>query len=255
MKIKRISPPLFVSVLSLIAFFTLWEALVRANVIPSFLLPPPSAVLREGFSMTQSGTLQADVLLSTTRVLIGFFLSSVFAIPFGLLLGQSAFMRTLFMPVISLIRPLPSMSWIPLSMIWLGIGESQKYAIVFMGSFTSILIYVIDAALKVEQDLILAAENMGANKKTILFSILLPGAMPYILSGLKVALAIAWTCIISAEMVGAHEGLGFRIWTAKDYNNTAQVLVGMAGISFTVLLLDRLFQFAENKLTPWAKKS
>ncbi len=244
-----------ISAASLAGFFLVWEMLVRANVIQSFLLPPPSAVFKEGLSMLQTGTLQADVLLSTTRVLIGFFLSAAFAIPFGLLLGQSSFLRTAFMPVISLIRPLPSMSWIPLSMIWLGIGENQKYAIVFMGSFTSILIYVIDAALKVEHDLILAAENMGANKKTILLHILLPGAMPYILSGLKVALAIAWTCIISAEMVGAHEGLGFRIWTAKDYNNTAQVLVGMAGISFTVLLIDRLFQIAEHKLTPWAKKS
>lgn len=244
-----------ISSLSLAGFFILWETLVLTNVIPAFLLPPPSAVFKESLSMMQSGTLQADVLLSTKRVLIGFLLSSAFAIPFGLLLGQSAFMRTLFMPVISLIRPLPSMSWIPLSMIWLGIGESQKYAIVFMGSFTSILIYVIDATLKVDNDLILAAENMGANRKTILFSVLLPGAMPYILSGLKVAIAIAWTCIISAEMVGAHEGLGFRIWTAKDYNNTAQVLVGMAGISLTVFVLDRLFYFAEHKFTPWMKKS
>lgn len=243
------------SFLSLLSFFVLWEVVVRLGIIQAYHLPPPTSVLGEAVRMIREGTLQADVFISTRRVLIGFLLSSLVAVPLGLWLGQSQLFRTWLSPIISLIRPLPSMSWIPLSMIWLGIDEAQKYAIVFMGSFASILVYVIDATLKVDADYIWAARNMGASRKTILLEVLLPASLPYILSGLKVALAIAWTCIISAEMVGAHEGLGFRIWTAKDYNNTAQVLVGMGGISFTVFGMDQAFRWIERKLTPWQKSS
>jgi len=138
-------------------------------------------------------------------------------------------------------------------MLWLGIGETQKYAIVFMGSFAPLLVYVIDAVRRVDPLIIKAAKNLGAGRLQVLKEVILPGALPHILSGLKVVLAVAWTCIISAEMVGASQGLGFRIWNAKSWNNTPQVLLGMVGISVTVLTIDVLFKTVEKRLIPWER--
>ena len=138
-------------------------------------------------------------------------------------------------------------------LFWLGIDEQQKYAIVFMGCFASVLVYTTDATMRVDATLALAARNLGASRLQVLRFVVLPGALSNILSGLKVVLAIAWTCVISAEMVGANSGLGFRIWTAKEWSDTGQVLVGMLSISITVLLLDIMFRGIERLLVPWER--
>jgi taurine transport system permease protein len=195
-----------------------------------------------------------DIRMSASRVLMGFLLSVVIGIPGGLILGMSSTVRAALNPVISIIRPLPALSWIPLSMLWLGIDEQQKYAIVFMGCFASILVYTTDATMRVDPILRRAARNLGASQAQVMWHVILPGALPDILSALKVILAIAWTCVISAEMVGANSGLGFRIWTAKEWSDTGQVLVGMIGISVTVLFLDILFRGLEKLLLPWQRK-
>jgi taurine transport system permease protein len=194
-----------------------------------------------------------DIRMSATRVLTGFVLSAVVGVPVGLVMGMSPVIRASLNPIVSLIRPLPALSWIPLSMLWLGIDEQQKYAIVFMGCFASVLVYTTDATMRVDATLALAARNLGASQLQVLRFVVLPGALPNILSGLKVVLAIAWTCVISAEMVGANSGLGFRIWTAKEFSDTGQVLVGMLSISITVLLLDILFRGLERLLVPWER--
>jgi taurine transport system permease protein len=196
-----------------------------------------------------------DIKMSATRVLAGFLLSVVIGVPFGLIMGMSSTVRAALNPIISMIRPLPALSWIPLSMLWLGIDEQQKYAIVFMGCFASILVYTTDATMRVDPILRRVARNLGASQAQVMRHVILPGALPDILSALKVILAIAWTCVISAEMVGANSGLGFRIWTAKEWSDTGQVLVGMIGISVTVLLLDILFRGLERLLLPWTRKA
>ncbi|MEN8166692.1 MAG: ABC transporter permease [Pseudomonadota bacterium] len=242
--------------LGLLAFLGGWELLVRLGVIDPFFLPAPSAVL-ERMTQLASGpeaVLWHDIRMSASRVLTGFTLSTLVGVPFGLLMGMSPGVRAAFNPIVSIIRPLPALSWIPLSMLWLGIDEQQKYAIVFMGSFASVLVYTTDATLRVDQTLIAAARNLGASRLQVIRHVVLPGALPNILSGLKVVLAIAWTCVISAEMVGANSGLGFRIWTAKEWSDTGQVLVGMLSISITVLLLDILFRGLERLLLPWQRE-
>ncbi|HHQ40940.1 MAG TPA: ABC transporter permease [Chromatiales bacterium] len=233
-----------------------WEGAVRGGLIDPFFLPPPSDVVRRALEMTTGpdAVLLDDIRISAVRVLTGFALSAAVGVPFGLVMGMSATVRAALNPVISIIRPLPALSWIPLSMLWLGIGEKQKYAIVFMGCFASVLVYTTDATLRVEPVLRLAALNLGASRWQVMRHVVLPGALPDILSGLKVVLAIAWTCVISAEMVGANSGLGFRIWTAKEWSDTGQVLVGMLSISLTVLVLDILFRGIERLLVPWRRE-
>lgn len=236
-----------------ISFVTLWELAVLVGLIDRDYLPPPSSLFGEVIRMLKEGNpvLLVDIVVSAKRVLVGFAISALVGVPLGILMGIAPTLKALLDPIISIIRPLPAMSWIPLSMLWLGIDDAQKYAIVFMGCFASVLVYTVDATLRVDSTLIWAARNLGAKRIAIIRHIILPGALPNIISGLKVVLAIAWTCVISAELVGATSGLGFRIWTAKDQFNTSLVLLGMVCISVTVLVLDIIFRFFERLALPW----
>jgi taurine transport system permease protein len=239
-----------------VSFVSLWELAVRIGLIDAMFLPPPSALLREVGGMVKQGNalLLKDIAVSAQRVLIGFFLSALVGVPLGIAMGVSRTVKGFLDPVVSIIRPLPAMSWIPLSMLWLGIDESQKYAIVFMGCFASVLVYTTDATRRVDPVLVHAARNLGAGRVAVIRHVVLPGALPSILSGLKVVLAIAWTCVISAELVGASVGLGFRIWNAKDNFNTPLVLLGMVCISVTVLVLDLVFRLVEWGALPWLRE-
>lgn len=236
---------------SVVVFVVVWEGLTAAGVINPAFFPSPSRMTTEAGKLIASFEIFRHVWASTQRVLLGFGLSALVAIPIGIALGISPVLKAIADPLVSIIRPLPSLSWIPLSILWFGIGESQKYAIVFMGTVAPLLIYVTDATLRVEPILIKAARNLGATKVQLMTQVIWPAALPNILTGLKVSLALAWMCIISAEMVGASDGLGFLIWNAKDWANMPQVLVGMIAISITVLILDIAFRALENKLMPW----
>jgi taurine transport system permease protein len=230
-----------------------WQVLIWRDLLDVAFIGSPATVANAARRLIANDTLYRDVTVSAGRVLIGFALSSAVAVPLGLAIGCSRTLKAIFSPIVSIIRPLPSLSWIPLSMMWLGIGESQKYAIVFMGTLAPTLIFVIDATQRVEPVLIRAARNLGASEARVLWEVILPGALPSILSALKVTLALAWACIISAEMVGATSGLGFLIWNAKDWANISQVIVGMLTISLSVLVLDIAHRAITRLLTPWRR--
>ena len=253
MKGNRGPNTLLISSLSLLIFVAFWESLCRLGFIEPLFLPAPSQILARAVKMIDNGQLVQHTLASTRRVMVGFMVSSFVAIPFGIFLGSSRIFMAIFDPLISLLRPLPSMSWIPLSLLWLGISETQKYSIVFMGSFAPSLLYIIEATRNIDPLLIRAARNLGASKLDVMREVILPGALPQIIAGLKVMLGIAWTCIISAELVAAREGLGFMIMNGKEYFQTDTVLLGMVMISITVMVIDILFRKVERRLLPWTR--
>jgi taurine transport system permease protein len=253
MKKENNSKTAIISGLSLLVFLMSWESLCRMGVVEPLFLPAPSQILSRAVKMIDNGQLIQHTLASTRRVMVGFIVSSLVAIPFGIFLGSSRVFMAICDPLISLLRPLPSMSWIPLSLLWLGISETQKYSIVFMGSFAPSLLYIIEATKNIDPLLIRAARNLGASKLDVMREVILPGALPQIIAGLKVMLGIAWTCIISAELVAAREGLGFMIMNGKEYFQTDTVLLGMVMISITVMIIDLLFRKFERKLLPWTR--
>ena len=224
----------------------------RGWVAPVFL-PSPRTVVSEAAKLVISGELWSAILISSQRVFLGFALAALVAIPLGILVGVWWPARAIVGPFISLLRPLPSITWIPLTMLWLGIGEAQKVAIVFMGSWLYILLATVEATKQVDPLLVRAARNLGAGDLAIMREVILPGSLPGIIAGLKITLAIAWSCVLSAEMVAAQSGLGALIWQAKDWGNLALVLVGMICISITVLLADRLANILERALLPWQR--
>ncbi|MSO65992.1 MAG: ABC transporter permease [Alphaproteobacteria bacterium] len=242
-----------VNIVSVLGFVGLWAASTELGWIAPIFLPSPAAVMAEAAKLLNTGELWVAVLASSRRVFFGFGLATIVAVPLGILMGVWWPAKAIVDPFVSLLRPLPSITWIPLTILWLGIGESQKIAIVFMGSWLYILLATIESTKRVDPMLIRAARNLGASDLAIMHEVILPGALPGILAGLKITLAISWSCVLSAEMVAAQNGLGALIWQAKDWGNLPLVLVGMVGISLTVLLADALAERIERLLQPWER--
>ncbi|NLA51346.1 MAG: ABC transporter permease [Alcaligenaceae bacterium] len=240
-----------ISVISIVVFVSVWELVTRFGLIDPIFLPSPSSVFERAMRTLENGTLVANVLASTRRVMVGFLMSVAVSIPLGLILGTSRRACAVFDPIISLLRPLPSMSWIPLSLLWFGITETQKYSIVFMGTIAPALLYVIEATRNVDKVLILAARNMGASRVQVMWYVILPASLSQIIVGFKIILGLAWTCVISAELIAAKEGLGFMIMNGKEFFQTDTVVLGMVMISLTVLVFDVILRRIEKRVLAW----
>lgn len=234
-------------------FLLVWWAATASGLVPRLFLPSPGDVAQAAARLLGSGQLPAAILASSARVFSGFAIAALIAVPLGVAMAVCGPVRAVLTPFISLLRPLPSITWIPLTILWLGIGETQKIAIVILGCWIYILLATHEATRRVDPLLIRAARNLGAGDLTVMGEVILPAALPGILAGLKVTLAIAWSCVLSAEMVAAHNGLGAMIWEAKDWGDMTQVLVGMVAISLTVLLADLLATRLERALLPWER--
>jgi taurine transport system permease protein len=246
---------LLISALSVLSVLALWYLSTERGWISPVFLPKPGRVVSEGAANLANGQLLKDIWMSTQRVVLGFALAGAVAIPLGIIMAVWAPAKAAVDPFVSLLRPLPSITWIPLTMLWLGIGEGQKIAIVFMGSWIYILLYTIESTKRVDPLLIRAARNLGAGDLDVMLHVILPGALPGIIAGLKVTLAISWSCVLSAEMIAAQNGLGALIWQGKDWGNLALVLVGMLCISIVVLLADRIANVLERLLLPWERQT
>ena len=244
---------LMISTLSVLSVLALWYVSTERGWVSPVFLPKPGRVIGEGAANLASGQLLKDIWMSTQRVVLGFALAGAVAIPLGIIMAVWAPAKAAVDPFVSLLRPLPSITWIPLTMLWLGIGEGQKIAIVFMGSWIYILLYTIESTKRVDPLLIRAARNLGAGDLHVMLHVILPGALPGIIAGLKVTLAISWSCVLSAEMIAAENGLGALIWQGKDWGNLALVLVGMLCISIVVLLADKAANVLERLLLPWER--
>jgi taurine transport system permease protein len=230
-----------------------WWAATGWGWIAPIFLPSPGDVLHAGKLVLLRGQLFLDIGASARRVFAGFALAGAVAVPLGIVMGVWRPAKAIMDPFVSLLRPLPSITWIPLSILWLGIGEMQKVAIVFMGSWIYILLYTYESTRRVDPLLVRAARNLGAGDLAVMREVILPGALPGIIAGLKVTLAISWSCVLTAEMIAAQNGLGALIWQAKDWGNLPLVLVGMLCISLTVLVADWLALRLEWLLLPWER--
>ncbi|MEO9191035.1 MAG: ABC transporter permease [Acetobacteraceae bacterium] len=242
-----------INVAAIALFLLAWHVATSFGWISQVFLPSPGNVVGATAKLAASGELLADVAISSQRVFLGFGLAALVAIPLGVVMGVWWPAKAVMDPFISLLRPLPSITWIPLTILWLGIGESQKVAIVFLGSWIYILISTYESTRRVDPLLVRAARNLGASDIALMREVILPGALPGIITGLKITLAIAWSCVLSAEMVAAQDGLGALIWQAKDWGNLSLVLVGMVCISLTVLLADFAANRIERLLLPWER--
>ncbi|MBE6506075.1 MAG: ABC transporter permease [Methanobrevibacter millerae] len=232
-----------------IAIIIFWYLITGGlHLVEPFVLPSPIDVLNSAINIIESGKLVKNTIDTLFKVFSGLILASVVAIPLGILLGWYQTLEDLASFVISILRPIPPVAWIPFSILWFGIGTIPAVFIIFMGCVFPILVYTLDGVKRTDKVLIESAQTLGANDWHVLKKVILPSTVPYIVSGLKVGVGIALMCTISAEMIGSSSGLGYMILTATNLFDTGTTVVGMLVIGLIGLVLDYIFGLAQKRI-------
>ncbi len=230
----------------------LWWLVTQFGSIDAKFLPAPSQVWTAAIRMGASGELWQDTIASLWRVGVGFSLSMLFAIPIGILMGSFASIRALLEPLFGLIRYMPAPAFIPLLIIYQGIGEEPKVTLILAGTFFFNALMVMDTVKFVSKDLIEATYMLGGNRFQTLLRVIFPHVIPGILDACRINLAAAWQLVIVAELVAATEGLGRRISVAGRFLRTDEIFVGLIVIGIIGLILDLLFQSAIRIICRWS---
>ena len=218
------------------------------QMVPGYIFPGPVDVANSFVKLTVSGQLFRDILDTLYKVLFGMLLASVVGITLGIVLGWFKRLETLCRLVISILRPIPPIAWIPFSIIWFGIGLGPAVFIIFMGCVFPILISTIDGVHRTDSVLIEAAQSFGASNAQMLTEVILPSSLPHIVSGLKVATGIALMCTISGEMIGSSSGIGYMILTSTNLFDTGSTVVGMLVIGIIGIIFDYIFTKVQERI-------
>lgn len=227
-----------------------WQVVVIATKAHPSILPPPWHVAKGFVGLVQSGDIFLHTGVSLARVVSAWLLSAAIAIPLGLAMGRSRQLENLVDPVIELFRPISPLAWIPLAILWFGIGEAGKVFIVFIGTFFPTLLATVAGVKSIDPVLIHAGEVLGCNDRASLFrKVVLPASLPSIVVGLRISFGTGWAAIIAAELVAARSGLGYLIANGMEILRADQVLVGMAVIGILGVCFDAFFRFLNRRLS------
>jgi ABC-type nitrate/sulfonate/bicarbonate transport system permease component len=237
--------------LPLAILFGVWEIASRSSENLALMLPPPSEVLNAAFQMLRNGGLQRDIAASLRRVFLALGFAAAIGLPLGLFIGMSKRVAWFFEPLISFFRPIPPLAWIPLSILWLGVSESQNVFIIFLGAFFPILLNSVQGVRQVDAQLVRAARTLGATPLSIASTVLIPGALPSIFVGLRVGTGIAWMALVAGEIVAADSGLGHLIMQGRMLFRPDFIIVGMVVIGLIGIALDFLLRTAQRLIMRW----
>ncbi|MGE5086811.1 MAG: ABC transporter permease [Bacillota bacterium] len=246
----------------------LWEVVVRIGWVNPQVLPAPSAVISrwyqyllpvEPFDPAQhsrlawifSGELIADLFASFQRVLLGCLIGGVLALPVGLLMGASQKVYDYLNPLVQVLRPIPPIAYIPLAILWFGLGNPPAVFLIALGAFFPILMNTIVGVRSVDSIYIRAGLNLGAGRFLMFRKIIVPAAMPYILSGVRIGIGTGFICMIVAEMIAVNSGLGYRILEAREYFWSDKIIAGMFSIGLLGLAIDTVVDRLNTYLLRW----
>lgn len=218
------------------------------------LLPSPREVLIGVQALIRDGSLAQDLFASLKRVLVGFLIAALVAVPLAITMSYFYVLRRLTLPIVTLLRPIPPIAWIPIAILWFGIGDAPSFFITAVASFFPIFLNAYAGGRAVEERHIHAAQFMGARRGALLVRILLPAALPYIWTGLKVGLGQAWMAVVAAELIATTSGLGYMIQTNRINLDTDYVLVGMVAIGLVGSLMTAGIDYLERFAIPWKAK-
>ncbi len=239
---------------SIIAFLLIWQLAVSFTSV-GMLIPGPLTTFTDFFEAfvipIGQHTILYHVGVSLLRVLAGYVLAAVLGISIGLIMGWFKVLEAVIKPLIEVLRPIPAIAWIPISIVWFGLGEESKLFIMFLSAFMVIVMNTYDGARRVDEVLVGASRMLGANNFQVFKTIVFPASVPQIFTGLQNALSVAWMTVLAAEMVRSSEGVGWIIVMGMDNGNTAQILVGMVCISLMGFLLATVMRKIERKLCAW----
>jgi taurine transport system permease protein len=243
------------SIISIVALLALWWIATELVWVKPLFLPKPGAIWL-AFQQAVAGdldnhTLWVHFLWSMYRVFAAFVLAVVIGIPVGIGMGVSRYARGIFDPPIEFYRPLPPLAYLPLMIIWFGIGEQAKIILLFLAIFAPVALSARAGVRSVSQEQIQAALSLGATRDQVVRYVILPGALPEILVGLRIGMGVGWTTLVAAEMVAADAGLGKMVYNASNFLRTDVVILGILAIGFIAYAFELGMRMLERRLVPW----
>jgi NitT/TauT family transport system permease protein len=240
--------------LSSFAFFVMiWSILTYGGFVDPLFLPSPGRVFQAGLDLFKDLDFTTDILNSVCRVMMGFIIAGIIGVPLGLIMGTFKVAEALTEPVVGFIRYMPASAFIPLFILWLGIGDVEKVAIIFVGSFFQLVLMVAVVAKNVHKDMLETAYTLGAKRFQVIRKVLLPASLPGIVDTLRIIVGWAWTYIIVAELVASASGIGYMIISAQRMLRTGNIIFGILTIGMLGLITDYFFKWLYNKLFPWVE--
>ncbi len=238
------------SLITVIAVYTIISNLPDNNPV---LMPPPQLVLTTLWKRIIDISIIKATLASLKRVAIGYLVGAGSAIIIGTLMGWFRFIEYVIDPIVESLRPIPPLAYIPLVILWFGIGEVSRILVITASAFLTCIVNAYSGMKQVPKVYVDAAETLGANQFAVFRTIALPSALPYIFAGLRVAMAASWTTLVAAELIAAQSGLGFLLQTGRRYFKTDLVIAGIIIIGILAFTMDRLFRKVQTRFTRWAE--
>ena len=244
------------SVGTLLVLLAVWWAVAAQQWVSPLFLPPPGQVLAKLITIAgpqgfMDATLWQHLAASLTRIVIALLAAVLIGVPVGIAMGLNSTVRGILDPLIELYRPVPPLAYLPLMVIWFGIGETSKILLIYLAIFAPVAMSALAGVKSAQQVRIRAARSLGASRAQVLWLVILPGALPEILTGLRIGLGVGWSTLVAAELIAATRGLGFMVQSAGEFLATDVVLAGIAVIAIIAFLLELGLRALQRRLTPW----
>jgi NitT/TauT family transport system permease protein len=230
-----------------------WIVVTALELVNPLFLPGPTDVASRLFELGEDGTLWGDASVSIYRIMVGFVIATVMAVPLGIVMGTYRFWEAVFEPLTDFIRYMPVVAFIPLTIIWVGTDDSQKFVVIWIGTFFQQVLMVQDAVKRTPQDFVDIGRTLGMSERSILTRIVTRSSAPAIWDAMRITLGWAWTYLTLAELVAASSGLGYRITVAQRFFQTETIIGYILVLGLLGLLTDQLMKAGGRRLFPWAR--
>ena len=245
----------WISLLTLVALLAIWWAVTATGGIEPLFLPPPSAVLQKAWLLATTGymdsTLWQHLAASLSRIGLGLGFAVLTAVPVGIAIGANRVARGILDPLIEFYRPIPPLAYLPLIVIWCGIGELSKVLLIYLAIFAPIAIATATGVRTVDPAKLRAAQSLGASRAQLIRHVILPSALPDILTGVRIGLGVGWSTLVAAELIAATSGLGFMVQSAAQFLVTDVVVLGILVIALIAFAMEMGLRALQRKLVPW----
>ncbi|WP_408004876.1 ABC transporter permease [Radiobacillus kanasensis] len=228
-----------------------WEILSRLQVFPSYQLPAPTVILQTILGLAEDGSLWGHIGITTYRVFAGFVLGTLAAVLLGSLVGFYQKAEKIFDPLIQAFRSIPSLAWVPLFILWMGIGEPSKIAMIAVGVFFPVYLNIVSGVLGVDRKLIEVGKMYGLNTFQLVSRIILPASLPSFLVGLRSGLGLGWMFVVAAELMGASQGLGYLLVLGQNTLSPETIIASIILFAIIGKLTDWVLKVIENKTLHW----
>ncbi|MFQ2093421.1 taurine ABC transporter permease TauC [Aeromonas taiwanensis] len=247
---------LTLSLATLIALLALWWLVAHLGWVDPLFLPPPQRVLAQLITVAgpqgfMDATLWQHLGASLGRILAALAAAAFFGIAVGIAMGLSPVVRGVLDPLIELYRPVPPLAYLPLMVIWFGIGETSKVLLIYLAIFAPVALATLAGVQSANAVRVRAAQALGASRSQVLWHVILPGALPDILTGLRIGLGVGWSTLVAAELIAATRGVGFMVQSAGEFLATDVVLAGILVIAVIAFVLELGLRALQRRLTPW----